>query len=212
MRGVTLTSALREEGLAARLGLVEEHHRGPGALAAVALLLGPIGLVGVEEIVVRLELLADRVALALDGLAMARGRSRVSASIFSSTSLLSGSLGDRGCSSRWSGTRDRDRRPSSAGGLAVGVDQLASARRIRLGRGSRGARTCRAPGPASGRRRASLSSRSRTADASDLGEHRHRPGAPAHSIVLPRTITYSTFSSARTSRSGSPATAIRSAE
>ena len=76
MRGVTLHLGFGKEGLPARLGLVEEDHRRPGALAALALLLRPVRLVGVEEIVVRLELLADRVALALDGLAMASGRSR----------------------------------------------------------------------------------------------------------------------------------------
>ncbi len=71
-RGVDLDAGILEEGLAAAFGVVQEDHRRPGALAAGPLHLRPIGLGRVEEIVVRLELLADRVALALDGLALVR--------------------------------------------------------------------------------------------------------------------------------------------
>ena len=46
-------------------GLVQENHRGPASLAALLCLGVPIFLAGVEKIVMRLEFLADMVALAL---------------------------------------------------------------------------------------------------------------------------------------------------
>src|SRR5690606_32278904 len=53
-------------GVATSAGAVEKGHRGPGALAAIALLVRPIRLVAMEVVVMRLELLADRVTLPLD--------------------------------------------------------------------------------------------------------------------------------------------------
>ena len=114
---------------------------------------------------------------------------------------------DRGCSSRWCGTRDRRSATSRPEGSRSGVDQPRSARvqsgvveevaddedvepccRDLEGLGSR------APAARSHRRRSDPVSTRR----------RRRSASAAHSIVRPRTITKSTCSSARTSASGSP--------
>src|SRR5690606_5018866 len=63
---------LGEVGGPAALDVVEEDHRRPAALPAALLLDLPVLLGRVEPVVVRLELLTDKVALALDGFAPAR--------------------------------------------------------------------------------------------------------------------------------------------
>jgi hypothetical protein len=59
-----------KESLATPFGHVQENHRRPCPLPATSLLLGPVGFAGAQKVVVRLELLTDGIALALNVFAM----------------------------------------------------------------------------------------------------------------------------------------------